>query len=159
VREELATTGLEAADFRRLQDPSSGVADQIAAEIDGYMWGDRVYVSLGLPAKRLAATLVHEVNHVINRSETGYFDDLPTSAFLHEYRSFHAERLFDPQSYAGVDLVDYVIDLYELDGDALPEAVRHEPLTPRLLPDTEAWAARATWDDPVDRAEDCPGLE
>jgi hypothetical protein len=150
-------------DFERARqeiapDDPGATAETLSAEIDGYMWSNRVYVSRGLSAKRLAATLVHEVNHVINRSEVGYFDDLPTSAFLHEYRAFHAERLFDPDSYAGVDLVEHVIDLYELDGELIPDTVRQHPLTPRTLPDAEAWRLRRVEDDPVERDEDCPGL-
>jgi hypothetical protein len=90
----------------------------------------------------LAATLVHEVNHVINRSEVGYYDDLPTSAFLHEYRAFHAERLFDPSFYEGVDLVDYVVTQYELDRGKIAPAILASPLTPRLVPDSDAWRAR-----------------
>ena len=91
---------------------------------------------------RLAATLVHEVNHVINRSEVGYYDDLPTSAFIHEYRAFYAEALFDPEEYEGIDLVDYVIENYELDRIEDPRQILANPLTPRLLPDAAAWRAR-----------------
>jgi hypothetical protein len=157
ARLEIAPDELDSADFARLQDEDGEVAGVLGAAIDGYMWSDRIYVSRGLSAKRLAATLVHEVNHVINRSEVGYFDDLPTSAFLHEYRAFHAERLFDPESYAGVDLVEHVIELYELDGDLIPDSVREKPLTPRLLPDAESWRLRRVADDPVDDDAACPG--
>jgi hypothetical protein len=111
-------------------------------ELDGYMWSNRIYVARGMPTRRLAATLVHEVNHVINQSEVGYWDDLPDSAFVHEYRAFHAESLFDPDEYEGVDLVDHVIELYELDRGAMDPAVLADPLTPRLLPDAAAWSAR-----------------
>jgi hypothetical protein len=157
ARVELAG-GLESADHARLRDPGGDVLAVIEEQIDGYMWGDRVYVARGLDATRLAATLIHEVNHVINRSDVGYFDDLPVSAFRHEYRAFHAERLFDPETYEGIDLTEMVLELYELDGEALPESVRRTPLTPRLLPDAEAWRQRRVEDDPVDRDEDCPGL-
>jgi hypothetical protein len=144
------------ADFPSLRQRGSAVLAAIAAQIDGYMWSDRVYVARGLAPRRLAATPIHEVNHVLNRSEVGYWDDLPTSAFLHEYRAFYAERLFDPETYRGVDLVAYVIDLYALDGKALSPSARAQPLTPRLLPDGEAWRARHLGDDPVDVEADCP---
>jgi arylsulfatase len=80
--------------------------DPAAAEvdaIDGYQWGDRIYFafaaegSKGLAPDALAVTLVHEVNHVLNRSECSYYADVwahkvdDTLAFLEEYRAFIAE--------------------------------------------------------------------
>ena len=154
--DDLGGIDLQPSDWNQLRDGGE-VAGVVSAEIDGFMWSNRIYVARGLSKKRLAATLVHEVNHVINHSEQGYYDDLPTSAFLHEYRAFHAERMVDPESYRGIDLVAHVIDLYELAGDKIPEAIREEPLTPRLLPDAVAWRERSTDDDPIDRVADCPG--
>jgi hypothetical protein len=154
VRKDLPDLGLTAEDYALLKRRGSEITAAIAGEIDGYMWSNRIYVSRGQTAQRLAATLVHEVNHVINRSEVGYYDDLPTSAFLHEYRAFHAERMFDPAEYAGLDLVDYVVTTYELDRDKIAPAVLASPLTPRLLPDADAWRARAVDADVPDPA--CP---
>jgi len=142
VRADLPDAGLEPEDRALLHKRGSAVAAAIENELDGYMWSNRIYVSRGQSALRLAATLVHEVNHVINRSEVGYYDDLPTSAFIHEYRSFYAESLFDPEEYAGVDLVDYVITNYELDRSKIRASVLATPLSPRLLPDDRAWRAR-----------------
>ena len=137
VRADLPDAGLEPEDRGTL-----AAKRTIEAELDGYMWSNRIYVARGQTAQRLAATLIHEVNHVLNRSEVGYYDDLPSSAFLHEYRAFYAERQFDPDSYEGVDLVDYVITNYELDRAKIhPEILAH-PLTPRLLPTATAWQAR-----------------
>ena len=142
VRVDLPDAGLTPADRATLRDRTSEAAKSIENALDGYMWSNRIYVSKGQTAKRLAATLVHEVNHVINRSEVGYYDDLPTSAFIHEYRSFYAESLFDPAEYEGIDIVDYVITNYELDRSMIhPEVLAH-PLTPRLLPNRQAWRAR-----------------
>lgn len=156
VRAELPSLGLTSDDYARLV-PGGALARAIAGEIDGYMWSNRIYVSRGQETRALAATLVHEVNHVINRSEVGYWDDLPTSAFLHEYRAFHAEAAFDPARYDGVDLVDHVIELYELDRSGIPAAVLDSPLTPRLVPDGDAWRARHVDADPVDDERACPG--
>lgn len=156
VRAELPSLALAADDYARLV-PGGALARAIAGEIDGYMWSNRIYVSRGQETRALAATLVHEVNHVINRSEVGYWDDLPTSAFLHEYRAFHAEAMFDPARYDGVDLVDHVIELYELDRAGIPAEVLAAPLTPRLVPDAAAWRARRVADDPVDDEAACPG--
>ena len=75
----------------------------IPSAIDGYQWGDRIYFAFaaegseGLTPEALAVTLVHEVNHVLNRSECSYYADVwahdvdDTRAFLEEYRAFVAE--------------------------------------------------------------------
>lgn len=137
VRADLPDAGLTPEDRGTL-----AAKRTIEAELDGYMWSNRIYVARGQTAKRLAATLIHEVNHVLNRSEVGYYDDLPTSAFVHEYRSFYLEAQFDPTEYAGVDLVDYVITNYELDRSKIRASVLAHPLTPQLLPTTAAWRTR-----------------
>lgn len=147
VRADLPDAGLAPDDYTRLRTRGSDVAAAIEDELAGYMWSSRIYVARGQTVRRLAATLVHEVNHVINRSEVGYYDDLPTSAFIHEYRAFDAERVIDPAAYEGVDLVDYVLTTYELDRAQMDPAVLAQPLTPRLLPDAEAWRARRVQDD------------
>jgi len=137
VRADLPDAGLEPEDRGTL-----AAKRTIEAELDGYMWSNRIYVSRGQTARRLAATLIHEVNHVVNRSEVGYYDDLPTSAFVHEYRAFYLEAQFDPAEYAGVDLVDYVITSYELDRSKIRASVLAQPLTPQLVPTAAAWRAR-----------------
>jgi hypothetical protein len=154
VIRDLPELALEPSDHARLQLIGSNLAATLAEHLDGYMWSNRIYVSKGQTAISLAATLVHEVNHVINRSEVGYYDDLPTSAFLHEYRAFHTETLIDPAAWEGVDLVDHVITEYELDRGGIPAAVLAQPLTPVLLPDAAAWAARRVEAD-VDEAASC----
>jgi hypothetical protein len=154
VRADLPDLKLTNADFHQLKRRGSEVTKAIASQIDGYMWSNRVYVSRGQEALRLAGTFVHEVNHVLNRSEVGYYDDLPTSGFIHEYRAFHAERLFDPDFWDGVDLVDHVITEYEFDRSKIAPAVLASPLTPALLPTAEAWRARAVEDD-VEEPADC----
>lgn len=157
IRAELPELELTPADFADLRDRGSPVLAAIVESIDGYMWSDRIYVSRGLPVARLAATLVHEVNHVLNQSEVGYWDDFPTSAFVHEYRSFYAQAMFDPDEYDGVDLVDHVIELYGLDRDAIDPAVLAAPLTPRLLPDAAGWRTRDVASDAPDDESACPG--
>ena len=154
VLHDLPDLGFTVADYSRLKQRGSPVTAAIANELDGYMWSNRIYVSRGQEAKRLAATLIHEVNHVINRSEVGYYDDLPTSAFIHEYRAFHVEREFDPEYYEGMDLVQYVIHEYELDSDKITASVLESPLTPTLLPTAAAWRERRVEDD-VEESADC----
>ncbi|HUS30860.1 MAG TPA: hypothetical protein VMZ53_20255 [Kofleriaceae bacterium] len=142
VINDLPDLHLKPSDYASLKRRGNPTTAAISAELDGYMWSNRIYVARGMSAQHVAATLVHETNHVVNRSEVGYYDDLPTSAFIHEYRAFYVERTFDPDSYAGIDLVDYVITNYELDRSKIrPEILAH-PLTPKLLPTPAAWQAR-----------------
>jgi hypothetical protein len=150
VRRDLPDEGLAASDYANLHRSNSAAVTKMENALDGYMWSNRIYVSHGIGATRLAATLIHEVNHVINRSEVGYYDDLPTSAFIHEYRAFDAERRFDPAEYKGIDLVDYVITQYELDRTKIHPDVLAHPLTPKLLPDDTAWRERRVEDDAPD---------
>jgi hypothetical protein len=156
ARKDLPDAGFVPDDYHHLQDRGSPIAATLTNELDGYMWSNRIYVSRGQTVKRLASTLVHEVNHVINRSEVGYYDDLPTSGFQHEYRAFHAESIFDPDEWAGIDLVDHVIENYELDRSKIPDAILREPLTPRLLPDAAAWRDRKVSADARDIDAECP---
>lgn len=109
-----------------LGDPRSGTMRAITNEVDGYMWDDRVYVSPGRKPRDLAATLVHEVNHILNRSEEHYRTD--AAIFLEEYRAYYAEALFreepvDDPAFC-LRLKERVIEDYGLDG-----------VTPDLLPD------------------------
>ncbi|MBW2456776.1 MAG: hypothetical protein JRI68_19825 [Deltaproteobacteria bacterium] len=78
------------------------VALTVETELDGYQWGNRLYFTFGpeLQAAELASTLVHEVNHVLNRSECHYYTDMEahliddTPAFVEEYRAFTTECLY-----------------------------------------------------------------
>ncbi|MDX2088912.1 MAG: hypothetical protein SFX73_13730 [Kofleriaceae bacterium] len=155
VRADLPDASLVPEDRARLRQRGSDVAAAIEGELDGYMWSNRIYVARGMPSMRLAATLLHEVNHVLNRSEVGYYDDLPTSAFLHEYRAFYAESLFDPAEYEGIDIVDYVIENYDLDRSKIPAEVLAHPLSPRLLPDADGWLERKSHADVEDVPDVC----
>jgi hypothetical protein len=154
VRADLPDAGLTPEDRERLHTRGSDVAATIENELDGYMWSNRIYVSRGQSPIRLAATLIHEVNHVLNRSEVGYYDDLPTSAFIHEYRAFYAEAQFDTEYWAGTNIVDYVIREYELDRNKIKPSVLAQPLTPRMIPDSRGWRIRNVTGD----REDLPAV-
>lgn len=156
VRKDLPAEGLDSSDYFKLQVAGNAPLISISNAIEGYMWSNRVYVARNLPVARLAAVLAHEVNHVINRSEVGYYDNLPTSAFVHEYRAFHVEALIDPATFADVNLTDYVVDTYELKRSAIAPELLRQPLTERLLPDTAAWNERRVSADPKDIEADCP---
>ncbi|HQY64998.1 MAG: hypothetical protein IPF92_30890 [Myxococcales bacterium] len=85
------------ADRTWLGDASLGAT--LEKELAGYQWGNRVYFTIDeeLAPGELAATLVHEVNHVANRSECSYYKDIdahtvdPNRAFVEEFRAFLAE--------------------------------------------------------------------
>ncbi len=76
-----------------------GLREVLAEELDGYQWGNRLYFTLTTETdvEELAGTLVHEVNHVLNRSECSYYRDFVTHevdddlAWIEEYRAFFAE--------------------------------------------------------------------
>jgi hypothetical protein len=78
------------------------VATTIETELDGYQWGNRLYFAFGaeMGTQELASTLVHEVNHVLNRSECHYYTDMEehlvddSPAFVEEYRAFTAECVY-----------------------------------------------------------------
>ncbi|MCX6131320.1 MAG: hypothetical protein NTX25_19950 [Proteobacteria bacterium] len=78
---------------------TSSLRQMIDQRYEGYMWGNRIYVKFirSLKPEELALTLVHEVNHVLNRSECHYYHDYtaqvldPALGFLEEYRAFIAE--------------------------------------------------------------------
>lgn len=155
VLRDLPDLHLTPADYVHLKERGSDATAAISSELDGYMWGNRVYLARSMQPRHVAATLVHEINHVINRSEVGYYDDLPSSAFVHEYRAFYVEREFDPTPYEGVDLVDYVITNYDLDRAKIHPDLLASPLTPKLLPDAAAWRSRRVSAD-VEEPATCP---
>jgi hypothetical protein len=152
VRRSLMRWGvnLSKEDYFNLHRPQSGITRKIESVLDAYMWGNRIYVSRVFDAKVLAATLVHEVNHILNDVDRDYYDNWPVNAFLHEYRAFYAEKLFEPSSYQGVDLVDYLIELYVFDRASIPEGVLKQPLTGLLYPTEDAWKLRDVESDSVD---------
>jgi hypothetical protein len=147
------------------------LAELLEAELDGYMWGNRLYVTHqpDRPAEELAATMVHEVNHVLNRSECSYYVDLAehvvddTLAFVEEYRAFFAECFYDRGSEGELTGCSaYAVEtLVELDygfepdlGSVLPdgsedplrlgELILDPPAPPArhygfLLPAAESW--------------------
>jgi hypothetical protein len=128
VRKEFLREGLklDPDDWYRIGTKNSRAHRAITQSMDGYMWDNRVYVAKGLSPRALAATLVHEVNHILNRSEENYRGD--AAIFREEYRAFYSEALFREEP---VDdpafcrrLKAHVIELYALRGvspDDLPD--------------------------------------
>ena len=112
-RTVLVFYGLSPEDITR--DEAIAMLEQ---DLAGYMWGNRVYINIDQSSVSLAATLVHEVNHVLNRSDENYYLPLdrevsdaerveilnaltedPGRAFSEEYRAFYLEGV-----YAGAPL-------------------------------------------------------
>lgn len=79
--------------------------------LDGYQWGNRIYFTIkrNTNPDALAKTLVHEVNHVLNRSECSYYANLAAhemdgnKAFVEEYRAYVSECYFVKDTSANVD--------------------------------------------------------
>lgn len=112
------------------------VTDLLTNELDGYQWGNRLYFSFrdDTDAVSVAATLVHEVNHVLNRSECSYYEDIEahvtddTLAYLEEYRAFFSECFYSDDADA---------DLTGCNAHALDHLEGYElsPDLPAVLPD------------------------
>ncbi|MBI3183223.1 MAG: hypothetical protein HYZ28_13885 [Myxococcales bacterium] len=94
VRRTIASFGTRVGsdEYHRLHDRKGHAWRAIEENIRGYQWDDRIYVERGLSPEKLASTLVHEVNHILNVSEEHYRGD--TAALREEYRAFYAEMLF-----------------------------------------------------------------
>ncbi|MBF0441603.1 MAG: hypothetical protein HQK54_06835 [Oligoflexales bacterium] len=78
----------------------------------GYMWGNRIYFTVNAKTdpQVLASVLVHETNHVLNRSECHYYSDTieqtidDRQGYLEEYRAFVAECAFIKGSEASASV-------------------------------------------------------
>ncbi len=84
----------------------AALARTLEEDLAGYQWGNRIYFTLSsaTDVNELAATLVHEVNHVANRSECSYYRAIdahvvePDRAYVEEHRAFLAECLFGDEA-------------------------------------------------------------
>lgn len=145
--------------------PRSEALPGILADLAGYMWGNRVYVVLGGSTEALAATLMHEVNHVLNRSDENYYLPLDREveeperstilnelrvdegrAFVEEYRAFYLEEVLagsaldQGKTQSMATLKQSIATLYEfssLDVSDFPDFPAGI-----LVPNEEGWAAR-----------------
>jgi hypothetical protein len=98
-------------------------------ELDGYQWGNRLYftVKRSTDPDALAATLVHEVNHVAHRSECNYYVDIDehvvdgTRAFIEEFRAYLSECYFVKDTSANLDTctayASKALEAYEFEHD------------------------------------------
>jgi hypothetical protein len=138
------------------------LSEALAGDLDGYMWGNRLYFAFAdeLTDELLAATLVHEVNHILNRSECSYYLDIEqhvvddTAAYVEEYRAFFSECLYLDE-HASSETCDVSAATHVADygfapdiGSITPEATTRgiadalgDPRAPlgRLLPVEEHW--------------------
>lgn len=144
---------LTAADFRHMKKdlPDEKLVRQnreayraISRNLNGYMWDDRVYVHRELSPKKLAATLVHEVTHVLTKAEENYRG--PKAALRQEYAAFYAEKRFlgfEMTPARCLALKRYIIDLYALKG-VTPADVPDLPVAPAAAPKPPSRASAAS---------------
>lgn len=91
------------------------LAATLEKDLAGYQWGNRIYFTLSAATDidELAATLVHETNHVANRSECNYYRVIdahvvePDLAYVEEYRAFLSECYFNEESGSVVSCSAY----------------------------------------------------
>ena len=129
VRKTLAGWGFSIPDeaYATLHDRRTRASRAITQNMRGYQWDNRIYVDGGLGPTALARVLVHEVNHVLNKSEEHYRGD--KSALREEYRAALAERLFDGDTMTAkkcLALKKAIIALYGL-SKASPDDVADFP--------------------------------
>ena len=155
------------------------VAETLERDLDGYMWGNRLYFAArsDMTVNELASTLVHEVNHVLNRSECNYYHDIDahvvdgTRAFIEEYRAFFGECFYANEHTADLTTCDamafeHVLE-YELDFDLttvlpggaddseqLGKLILSPPEQPTqhfglLVPETSSWPSHFGTCDPA----------
>lgn len=87
--------------------------DAVAFDLAGYQWGNRLYFTLSdVTLDDVVATLVHEVNHVLNVSHCSYYTDLSEHtldndlAFMEEWRAFFVECVWLQGNEASADGCD-----------------------------------------------------
>lgn len=116
---------MPAADDRTWKGDAS-LAKKLETDLAGYQWGNRIYFTLSseTDVEELAATLVHEVDHVANRSECSYYKVIdahvvdPDPAYVEEFRAFYSECVFNEEeptnttcsAYAAGRVGDYGFD-------------------------------------------------
>jgi hypothetical protein len=136
------------------------LAETLADGLDGYQWGNRLYFGdpAAMAGEQLASTLVHEVNHVANRSECSYYSDIDGHvladelAYVEEYRAFFSECLYTEQaddtagcdgfSATHVDDYGFAVDSEAWDGGAGTLSLANKILAGeagQLVPSAASW--------------------
>ncbi|MDZ4676343.1 MAG: hypothetical protein SGI74_02445 [Oligoflexia bacterium] len=127
--ELVSTNKLTLEDYSTLQNPNSTALKIIENTIQGFAYGNRIYINVrDHTPLLLASTLVHEVNHVLNQSEKVYYRG-PRQAFREEYRAYYVEALFmeqdlwDPRfcRMLKIKVLGLVNDTDELNPDEFPD--------------------------------------
>jgi hypothetical protein len=137
----------------------AALARKLEKDLAGYQWGNRIYFTLSsaTDVNELAATLVHETNHVLNRSECSYYrviDDHvvePDLAWIEELRAFFSECVLTEESldvpkcsaYAAGRVAEYdFATKAKRDPKELGEAFASSTRFGKLVPRKKDWPAR-----------------
>jgi len=89
---------IDVSDYEEFQNGNEDIVSLIESQLAGYMWHNRIYVHHHHTTYSLARTLVHEVNHVLNRSEVHYYES-SSNTLREEYRAFLAEAKFQQKNF------------------------------------------------------------
>jgi len=103
--------------YQKLRDGNEKMLRGIHADVYGYMWEDRVYISSNMTDTLTLETLAHEVRHVLRKAHLRNFHDQRVTC-VEELEAARAERLVHIDSISPEEdrkLMDRVHELYELD--------------------------------------------
>jgi hypothetical protein len=103
--------------YQRLRRAEAPIMKQVHAEVYGFQWENRIYLSTGMSDSRMVETIAHEVRHVRRQAHLRNYDDQRVVC-VEELEAFKAEvevrrALRGPQEI--IDLRKKVNDIYELD--------------------------------------------
>jgi len=128
------------------------LAKRIEEGLAGYQWGNRIYFSITkeTDVDELAATLVHEVVHVRNRSECSYYSNVDAHvvdanpAYIEEYRSFLTDCFYADEAATAATCSVYAKE--QVDGYGFATTVDDSAaLTARLMSEASFYPRRDGW--------------
>ncbi len=103
--------------YRALRDGNEKLLRTVHADVYGYMWDDRVYLSSNMTDAMTLETLAHEVKHVMRKAHLRNFHDQRVTC-VEEHEAARAERFVHVDTISPEEdrkLLDRVHELYELD--------------------------------------------
>jgi len=152
---EKACDGAMPAADDRTWTGDAALEKKLETDLDGYQWGNRIYFTLSSATDLdiLAGTLIHETNHVSNRSECSYYRIIdqhvvdPDRAYVEEFRAFFAECIYNDHGdvakcgeYADGRVADYDFHAKHDPPSELADRIAKEKAG-RLVPEKSGWPA------------------